>query len=157
MLQKNDSLHSWGLFKREALEKHNFAKSLTSGVDWQLWIDLIKDGYQGAIVEEELYLKRWHNESITLTDKKSHEEVREKVLVASNSVYNMKLNFVVQDGKFSYKRYIGVMTATARFGKDTRQFLNAVKMRYPRGQIYWFEGAAVAGRKTAWRRNWPGY
>lgn len=80
LTRNNNLLHSWGMFKREVLEKHNFAKELTSGADWQLWIDLTKDGYKGSIVEEELYLKRWHEGSISSTDKMSHEELREKVL-----------------------------------------------------------------------------
>lgn len=80
LTRNNNLLHSWGMFKRVVLEKHNFAKELKSGVDWELWLRLMKDGYKGAIIEEELYLKRWHEESISVTDKASHEELREKVL-----------------------------------------------------------------------------
>ena len=79
----NNKLHAWGMFQRELLEKHNFNIDLTSGVDWELWIRLIRDGYRGTIVKEELYLKRWHNTSITKTDKKTHEELRQEVLKAS--------------------------------------------------------------------------
>jgi len=83
LFRDNKKLHSWGLFKREILEKRNFAENLTSGVDWQLWIDLTKDGCRGAIVKKELYLKRWHEDSVTVRDKKSHREIRAAVLTAT--------------------------------------------------------------------------
>jgi len=79
----NNKLHAWGMFRRELFEKYNFNVNLTSGVDWELWIRLIRDGYCGTIVKEELYLKRWHNTSITKTDKKTHEELRQEVLKVS--------------------------------------------------------------------------
>lgn len=94
LLRNNDKLHSWGLFKRELLEEHNFAKSLTSGADWQLWIDLVKAGAKGAIVEKELYLKRWHEDSVTAIDRKSHREIRAEVLTATG--------FADQVGKFRF-------------------------------------------------------
>jgi len=84
LLINNNKLHAWGLFKRKLFEKHNFNVSLKSGVDWEVWIRLIRDGYKGAIVKEELYLKRWHDSSITKTDRKTHEELRKEVLIASN-------------------------------------------------------------------------
>ena len=83
LLVNNNKLHAWGMFTRELFEKHNFNVSLASGVDWELWIRLIRDGYKGAIVKEELYLKRWHNKSITKTDKKTHTELRREVLIAA--------------------------------------------------------------------------
>ena len=79
----NNKLHAWGLFRRELFEKHNFNINLKSGVDWELWLRLIKDGYKGTIIKEELYLKRWHDNSITKTDRKTHDELRKKVLKAS--------------------------------------------------------------------------
>jgi len=83
LLINNNKLHAWGLFKRGLFERHNFNISLKSGVDWELWIRLIRDGYHGAIVKEELYLKRWHHSSITKTDKKLHTELRREVLIAA--------------------------------------------------------------------------
>lgn len=83
LLVNNNKLHAWGMFRRELFEKHNFSNRLTSGVDWDLWIRLTKDGYKGAIVKKELYLKRWHNSSITKTDRKTHEELRQEVLRSS--------------------------------------------------------------------------
>ena len=85
--RNNNALHSWGLFNRELLEKHNFAETLKRGVDWQLWIELIGAGYKGAIVEEELYLKRWHDKSVTVQgaaeDRMNHQELRSVVLDAA--------------------------------------------------------------------------
>ena len=83
LLVNNNKLHSWGMFRRELFEKHNFSVCLTSGVDWDLWIRLTKNGYIGSIVKEELYLKRWHDNSITKTDRKTHTELRKEVLIAS--------------------------------------------------------------------------
>jgi len=89
----NDKLHAWGMFRRELFENHNFNVNLVSGVDWELWIRLIRDGYKGAIIKEELYLKRWHNTSITKTDRKTHEELRQEVLKASRLKENMNKKF----------------------------------------------------------------
>jgi len=83
LLINNNKLHAWGMFKRELFERHNFNVSLSSGVDWDLWIRLIRDGYKGAIIEKELYLKRWHNNSITKTDRKTHAKLRREVLIAA--------------------------------------------------------------------------
>lgn len=83
LLRNNRKQHSWGLFKREIFEKHNFKKSLSAAVDWALWIEVAKSGYKGAIVKEELYLKRWHDESVTATVKKSQREKRIEVLTAT--------------------------------------------------------------------------
>lgn len=78
--QNNNKLHAWAMFTRAVLEEHNFAEALASGVDWELWVRLFKDGYKGTVVEEELYLKRWHGRSVTVTDKLSHEALRRAVL-----------------------------------------------------------------------------
>lgn len=83
LLRDNNKLYSWGLFKREVFEEHNFARDLEAGVDWEHWIRLTKGGYQGAVVKEELYLKRWHDKSITSTFKMNHSELRTKVLTTS--------------------------------------------------------------------------
>jgi glycosyltransferase involved in cell wall biosynthesis len=87
LLQNNNKLHSWAMFKRGVLERFNFDPSLANGADWGVWLRTIDAGYQGAIIEEELYLKRWHRESITVTEPSSHNELHEwlrgQVLTAS--------------------------------------------------------------------------
>ena len=87
LLQNNENLHSWAMYKREILDKHNFAPSLPNGADWGLWLRILADGYKGAIVEEELYLKRWHERSITSTKPSSwdagHEALRHLVVRTS--------------------------------------------------------------------------
>ena len=80
LLENNNKLHSWGMYKSDLLKKYNFSKNLTSGVDWDLWIKLIKNEYKGAIIKEELYLKRWHDNSITNSNKKPHSELRKEIL-----------------------------------------------------------------------------
>lgn len=83
LMNNNNKIHSWGMFERKIFEKHNFAENLRSGVDWEHWIRVIGYGYVGKIVKEELYLKRWHEKSVTLTVRKTHEELRNEVLVTS--------------------------------------------------------------------------
>ncbi|HUX29464.1 MAG TPA: glycosyltransferase family A protein, partial [Thiobacillus sp.] len=78
--QNNNKLHAWAMFRAEVLEHHNFAEGLASGVDWELWLRLFRDGYTGAIVEDELYQKRWHERSITVSDRMGHEALRRTVL-----------------------------------------------------------------------------
>ena len=92
--QNNNKLHAWAMFRAEVLETHNFAEELASGVDWELWLRLFKDGYTGAIVEDELYQKRWHERSITVSDRMGHEALRRTVLeTAGLDVPPRKLRF----------------------------------------------------------------
>jgi len=74
LMKDNNKLHSWGMFKSEILENRNFSKKLTSGVDWKLWIDLTDDGCKGTIIKKELYLKRWHDKSITVVEGKKEKK-----------------------------------------------------------------------------------
>jgi len=66
LTRHNRNLHSWVMAKREVFEKCNFPL-LASGVDWSLWLQIFKHGFKGAIIEKELYRKRWHDKSVTST------------------------------------------------------------------------------------------
>ena len=57
---RSNTLTSWGMFKRELLEKHNYRRGLAHFEDWDLYIRLVKDGYSCGIVDEELYNYRMH-------------------------------------------------------------------------------------------------
>jgi glycosyltransferase involved in cell wall biosynthesis len=93
LTRNNNLLHSWAMFKREIFEKHNFNKDLKSGVDWDHWLRVIKDGYKGAVIKKELYRKRFHNKSVTVTKKKPHEQLRQEVLTAAGFKTDRKYRF----------------------------------------------------------------
>lgn len=57
---KDNTLTSWGMFKREVLEQQNFRRGLAHFEDWDLYIRLIKLGFKCGVVEEELYNYRMH-------------------------------------------------------------------------------------------------
>jgi len=66
LTRHNRNLHSWVMAKRKVFEKCSFPP-LEAGVDWSLWLQIFKHGFKGAVVEKELYRKRWHNKNVTLT------------------------------------------------------------------------------------------
>lgn len=72
-LLEHNNLHSWGTFKSDVLRNHNYDPSITYAEDWDLWIRLNKLGYKGDTVNQELYLKRWHDKSLTITHTKIKE------------------------------------------------------------------------------------
>jgi len=74
-LLKQNERHSWGTFKAEVLQKFNYDRTKTYAEDWDLWIRLDMAGHVGATVNEELYLKRWHDECLTVTH--SHAQPKE--------------------------------------------------------------------------------
>ena len=74
LTRHNRNLHSWVMAKREVFEKCSFPP-LVSGVDWSLWLQIFKYGFKGAIVEKELYHKRWHDKNVTSTKPVNHEAV----------------------------------------------------------------------------------
>ena len=62
----NNHRHSWISAKASLFKKMNYNPKITYAEDWDLWIRLDEAGYKGAIVEEELYRKRWHDGSLTM-------------------------------------------------------------------------------------------
>lgn len=61
----NNHRHSWISAKASLFRKMNYNTEITYAEDWDLWIRLDEAGYKGGIVEEELYMKRWHEQSLT--------------------------------------------------------------------------------------------
>ena len=79
MVHRN-TLHSWGMFKAGVLRKHNYRMELDFAEDWNLWIRLTKAGCKGIILQEHLYLQRWHDTNLNATHKYNYAEMRGKVL-----------------------------------------------------------------------------
>jgi glycosyltransferase involved in cell wall biosynthesis len=79
-LARHNTLHSWGMFKAHVLRKHNYREDLAFAEDWNLWLRLAKAGYQGVILDEHLYLQRWHKENLNLVHKYNYAEMRGRVL-----------------------------------------------------------------------------
>jgi len=80
LIRNNKKQHSWGIFKAKLLKEYNFDPKLDKGVDWALWLNLAKAGYEGKIVKVEFYRKRWHDKSVTKTIPENQVELRNKVL-----------------------------------------------------------------------------
>lgn len=63
----NSKRHSWISAKAEVFKKVNYDKNDQFIDDWNLWIKIDEAGFKGAIIEQELYLKRWHDKNLTTT------------------------------------------------------------------------------------------
>jgi glycosyltransferase involved in cell wall biosynthesis len=57
--------------KAELFKKVKYNQNTSWAEDLELWIVLDYLGYKGAVVEEELYLRRWHEENLTMTHDKA--------------------------------------------------------------------------------------
>ena len=79
-LVHRNRLHSWGMFKSHVLRKHNYRTDLAFAEDWNLWIRLANAGYKGIILEEHLYLQRWHEDNLNKAHKYNYAEMRGNVL-----------------------------------------------------------------------------
>jgi glycosyltransferase involved in cell wall biosynthesis len=81
-MAKRNTIHSWGMFKAHCLRKYNYNPNLAFAEDWNLWLRLMKDGYKGVVLQEHLYLQRWHDTNLTTTrrSKRTYAEIRGDVL-----------------------------------------------------------------------------
>ncbi len=79
-LRHRNRLHSWGMFKAHVLRKYNYNSELEFGEDWNLWLRLAVAGYEGVILEEHLYLQRWHDNNLNKTYKYNYANMRSTVL-----------------------------------------------------------------------------
>lgn len=79
LVHKN-TLHSWGMFKASVLREHNYRAHLAFAEDWNLWIRLANAGYKGVILEEPLYLQRWHDSNLNTVHEYNYAEMRGEVL-----------------------------------------------------------------------------
>jgi len=77
-----NTIHSWGMFKADALRRHNYREDLAFAEDWNLWLRLMKDGYKGVVLQEHLYLQRWHGANLTTTKRsaRTFAEIRGNVV-----------------------------------------------------------------------------
>lgn len=64
-LEKWNGHPAWISAKREVFEKIKFDESLDYGEDWDLWKKILNKKLKGGVIEKELYLKRWHKNSLT--------------------------------------------------------------------------------------------
>jgi glycosyltransferase involved in cell wall biosynthesis len=81
-----NTLHSWGMFKSHVLRKFNYRSDLAFAEDWNLWIRLMNAGYKGVVLEEPLYLQRWHKTNLNIAHKYNYAEMRGNVLDGLNLV-----------------------------------------------------------------------
>jgi glycosyltransferase involved in cell wall biosynthesis len=75
-----NTLHSWGMFKAHVLRKFNYRTELAFAEDWNLWLRIANAGYEGIILEEPLYLQRWHKTNLNIAHKYNYAEMRGNVL-----------------------------------------------------------------------------
>lgn len=80
----HNTLHSWGMFKAHVLRKFNYRTDLSFAEDWNLWLRIALHGYKGIILEEHLYLQRWHKTNLNIAHKYNYAEMRGKVLAGLN-------------------------------------------------------------------------
>ena len=66
-MKKVNHQPSWFTAKAEVFRKYNYRENISYAEDMDLWFRLYEHGYKGDVIKEELYLKRWHNESLTIT------------------------------------------------------------------------------------------
>lgn len=59
--------HAWGTFGSWVLREQSYDPTIMYAEDWDLWIRLDSLGYEGDVVKQELYFKRWHNSSLMAT------------------------------------------------------------------------------------------
>jgi glycosyltransferase involved in cell wall biosynthesis len=85
-LKHKNTLHSWGMFKPHILRKFNYRTELAFAEDWNLWLRIAKAGYTGIILEEPLYLQRWHKTNLNVAHKYNYAEMRGKVLEGMSPV-----------------------------------------------------------------------
>ena len=57
---------SWFSAKAKVFRTENYDETVSYAEDMELWIRLHNKGFIGSVIEEELYLKRWHNKSLTI-------------------------------------------------------------------------------------------
>jgi len=79
-------LHGWMMVKAHVFDHMNFNPVLESCDDWDFQIRLIKNGFKGKIIKEELYSYRVHDNSVTANDHVPWE-VSKKLLLRMNG-YN---------------------------------------------------------------------
>ena len=79
-LMYTNTLHSWGMFRHSILQEENYREDLVFAEDWNLWIRLAKAGFKGVILQEHLYLQRWHDTNLNLRHKYNYAEMRGNVL-----------------------------------------------------------------------------
>lgn len=72
LLKSNGHRHSWINASAKVFEKVNYDPKIDWAEDWDLWQRLDEAKFRGAVIQKELYLKRWHNSNLTITHKKQH-------------------------------------------------------------------------------------
>jgi len=54
----------WISAKREVFEQINFDENIHYTDDWDLWMRILNAGLKGDVIKKELYMKRWHKNSL---------------------------------------------------------------------------------------------
>lgn len=96
LMKSNNCRHSWIGGKAQIFREINYNPKISWAEDWELWIRLDMAQKKGAIIEKELYLKRWHNQSLTVTHA---------------STGDMTLHFAVTGTDFPYPYYLAIRSA----------------------------------------------
>lgn len=96
LLRQNHHRPSWISAKRAVFEKYSYNPQTDYAEDWELWIKLDQAGMKGAVIQKELYLKRWHNDALTVTHAKKDKPI---------------LHFIDCGQQFGYLYYLAIITA----------------------------------------------
>lgn len=71
MLKENHQ-PAWISAKAELFKEYKYNENTSWAEDRDLWIRLWDTAHKGAVIEEELYLKRWHDKVLTIT----HQDIK---------------------------------------------------------------------------------